>query len=131
MKKIILLLALGFFTFSATSLMAQTPKPTSVEVQDVNTTTTTTNTNTTNRPTRGCGIKPNRAIKNKPAKGQAGKVKGHGKCIRKGQKTGKGTKASTANRIQDRNKKCNQSNGKRTVKDVNNRIKKNYQRANS
>jgi hypothetical protein len=49
MKKVILLLALGFFTFSATSLMAQTPKLTSVEKGAV--ATTKTNTATVNSET--------------------------------------------------------------------------------
>ena len=137
MKKVILLLALGFFTFSATSLMAQTPIQTG-QSGATTTTTTTTSTNT-QKPTRGCGVKPNRAMQNKPAKGQAGKVKGHGKCVRKGQVSGRNTQAlNTSNSSQQRSNRpsCSKktsrpSKGTKTVKGVENRMKKDYQRSNS
>ena len=106
MKKIILVLALGFFTFSATSLMAQTPKKTSVETAEVSTRTTT------ETPRRTCGTKSNRAMNGKH-------VKGHGKNKARsgsqGQGQGQGQGRSVNNNVNARKtgkkhpaKTCNQ-----------------------
>ena len=84
MKNIILLLALVFFTFSATSLMAQTPKVTSVEMTEVSARATT------NTARRTCGTKSNKPMNGKQVKGQV-VSKAHGKHkVKCGTKIGHG-----------------------------------------
>ena len=126
MKKVILLLALGFFTFSATSLMAQTPKVTNVETQEVK-----------KEPTRDCSIKNHKPEKGRKCTRQActktGKcAKG---CVAKNQKKAlhpkaKDLKAAHARKAccsETKGKQaCNHNKGKQTLKQTSRRVEKEY-----
>lgn len=112
MKNIILLLALVFFTFSATSLMAQTPKVTSVEMTEVSARATT------NTARRTCGTKSNKPMNGKQVKGQV-VSKAHGKHkVKCGTKIGHGkavhNKANAGKKLYKHSSKtcCKKGKGK-------------------